>query len=311
MCALSCFRLFSGWSVAATRPWSLPLNSRSPPRELSCLYTLGDCLRGLCYVITRSQLTFLHIPFAPVCFCEWINTCTFLNSSSPKCDSEKYACRLARRLNGGCLGWFSILVLRWAGCLLGDRHLALKLSILDGRIATLQSPRPSIISRLWPTLGHTLVPQEQWTSRQEAPLHGGKVEAFLAPWADWKISPRFLRRRCLFRKSIEARNISYIWGNQPRIISFKDKDGSTRIIFQRTTLDSASDFWPVLRRKSPKKRRTGNKKFILMTVWKILILYSENRRRLLLFLLSYTNFFIIPIFGGRVYSVSCGLTFLG
>lgn len=124
--------------------------------------------------------------------------------------------RLARRLNGGCIWWFSILVSRWAGCLFGDRHLALKLSFLEGRIATLQSPRPSIICRLWPTLGHTLVPQSQWSSRQEAPLNGGRVEAFLAHWADWKISPRFLRKRSLFRKSIEARNISYIWGNQPQ-----------------------------------------------------------------------------------------------
>lgn len=91
--------------------------------------------------------------------------------------------------------------------MLGDRHLALKLSVLEGRIATLQSPRPSIISRLWPTLGHTLVPQSQWSSRLEGQ---GRVEAFLNPWADWKISPRFLRKRYLFRKSIEARNISYI-----------------------------------------------------------------------------------------------------
>lgn len=41
MCALSCFRLFSGRSVAQTRPWSLPLNSLTPPRGLSCLYTLA------------------------------------------------------------------------------------------------------------------------------------------------------------------------------------------------------------------------------------------------------------------------------
>lgn len=91
------FWLISSRDQAVVPAPKLPISTQGVILSLHTCY----CLRGLCYVITRSQLTFLHIPFAPVCFCEWIHTCTFLNSSSTKSDSEKCACRLKakRRLH--------------------------------------------------------------------------------------------------------------------------------------------------------------------------------------------------------------------
>lgn len=62
MCAFSCFRLFSGRSVAQASPWSLPLNSVSPPRERSCPYTLGDGFGCPHDVIVRSPSTFYIHP---------------------------------------------------------------------------------------------------------------------------------------------------------------------------------------------------------------------------------------------------------
>lgn len=97
---------------------------------------------------------------------------------------------------------FSILVLRWAGCLFRDRRCALKLSVLEGGLAPHSLEDLSIICRLWPTL----VPKEHWSSRQEAPLDR-ELSQFWRPGLIGKAHLGFQEE--IFRKSIEAKHKIY------------------------------------------------------------------------------------------------------
>lgn len=159
-----------------------------------------DCLRCLCYVIMRSQLTFSHTPFAPMCLYGWINTFTFFSLSLPACDFKKCVCMLARNLK-------EVVLFVCFSFLFWDRHFALKLSILDG-VTILQFRRSSMIWRMWLTLAFN-------TGRsRHRRLHGMENSSSLGS-LDWLGSLAYVLKE---KSSIEAKHKMY-W-EYYRITSF-------------------------------------------------------------------------------------------
>lgn len=92
MCALSCFRLFSGRSVAQTKPWSLPQTPDPHPGS----YHVSTHLRLLKMPVLCHNEESVNLFTYALCsslFLRANNTWTFLNLSWPDDDFETFVYR--------------------------------------------------------------------------------------------------------------------------------------------------------------------------------------------------------------------------